>query len=164
MSNFGLEVALRERGVTFERAKVGDRYVLALLKQKGGILGGETSGHVLCLDRTTTGDGLVTALQVLAVMRRTGRSLSELAGGMRQFPQALLNVKVAKRADPTLDPGVRRAVGAVEAKLGERGRVVLRASGTEPVIRVMVEGEDRNEVSAFAEELAQCVKTAFGSS
>jgi phosphoglucosamine mutase len=164
MSNFGLEVALRERGVTFERAKVGDRYVLALLKQKGGILGGETSGHVLCLDRTTTGDGLVTALQVLAVMRRTGRSLSELAGGMRQFPQALLNVKVAKRADPTLDPGVRRAVGAVEAKLGERGRVVLRASGTEPVIRVMVEGEDRNEVSVFAEELAQCVKTAFGSS
>ncbi|HET8697505.1 MAG TPA: phosphoglucosamine mutase [Gammaproteobacteria bacterium] len=164
MSNLGLEVALRERGVKFERAKVGDRYVLARLKEKGGILGGETSGHVLCLDRTTTGDGLVTALQVLAVMRRTGRSLSELAGGMRQFPQVLLNVKVAKRADPGLDPSVRRAVDAVEAKLGERGRVVLRASGTEPVIRVMVEGEDRGEVSAFAEELAECVKTAFGAS
>src|SRR5882672_6291404 len=151
MSNLGLEVALRERGVKFERAKVGDRYVLALLKERGGILGGESSGHVLCLDRTTTGDGLITALQVLAVMRRTGRSLSELASGMRQFPQVLLNVKVAKRADPTLDPTVRQAVGAVEAKLGQRGRVVLRASGTEPVIRVMVEGEDRHEVTALAD-------------
>ena len=164
MSNLGLEVALRERGVAFERAKVGDRYVLALLKERGGILGGEASGHVLCLDRTTTGDGLVTALQVLAVMRRTGRSLSELSAGMRLFPQTLLNVKVAKRADPTLDPAVRRAVGAVEAKLGERGRVVLRASGTEPVIRVMVEGEDGQQVSALAEELADSVRTAFGPS
>ena len=164
MSNLGLEVALRERGVAFERAKVGDRYVLALLKERGGILGGEASGHVLCLDRTTTGDGLVTALQVLAVMRRTGRRLSELAAGMRLFPQTLLNVKVAKRADPTLDPAVRRAVGAVEAKLGERGRVVLRASGTEPVIRVMVEGEDGQQVSALAEELADSVRTAFGPS
>ena len=164
MSNLGLEVALRERGVKFERAKVGDRYVLALLKERGGILGGESSGHVLCLDRTTTGDGLITALQVLAVMRRTGRSLSELASGMRQFPQVLLNVKVAKRADPTLDAGVRQAVGAVEAKLGQRGRVVLRASGTEPVIRVMVEGEDRHEVTVLADELAECVRTAFGRS
>jgi phosphoglucosamine mutase len=164
MSNLGLEVALRERGVPFERAKVGDRYVLAMLKERGGVLGGETSGHVLCLDRTTTGDGLITALQVLAVMRRTGRSLSELAGGMRLFPQVLLNVKVAKRADPTLDPGVRKAVGAVEQKLGARGRVVLRASGTEPVIRVMVEGEDRDEVRTLAEELAESVRTAFGRS
>jgi phosphoglucosamine mutase len=164
MSNLGLEVALRERGVKFERAKVGDRYVLALLKERGGILGGETSGHVLCLDRTTTGDGLITALQVLAVMRRTGRSLSELASGMRQFPQVLLNVKVARRSDPTLDPGVRKAVGIAEAKLGERGRVVLRASGTEPVIRVMVEGEDGREVSTLADELAESVRTAFGRS
>jgi phosphoglucosamine mutase len=164
MSNLGLEVALRERGVKFERAQVGDRYVLALLKERGGILGGETSGHVLCLDRTTTGDGLITALQVLAVMRRTGRSLSELASGMRQFPQVLLNVKVARRSDPTLDPGVRKAVGIAQAKLGERGRVVLRASGTEPVIRVMVEGEDGRQVSTLADELAQSVRTAFGHS
>jgi phosphoglucosamine mutase len=162
MSNLGLELALRERGVEFERAKVGDRYVLAMLKERGGILGGETSGHVLCLDRTTTGDGLITALQVLAVMRRTGRRLSELTGGMPQLPQVLLNVKVAKLADPTLDAGIRQAVGAVESKLGQRGRVVLRASGTEPVIRVMVEGEDRHEVSALAAELAEQVRASFG--
>jgi phosphoglucosamine mutase len=162
MSNLGLELALRELGVEFLRAKVGDRNVLAMLKDKGGILGGETSGHVLCLDRTSTGDGLITALQVLAVMRRTGRSLSELAVGMDQFPQVLLNVKVREPVDPTRDAAVRNAVDSVEAELGGRGRVVLRASGTEPVIRIMVEGEDRHQVSALASRLADSVRSSFG--
>ena len=108
MSNLGLELALRDMGVEFRRSKVGDRHVLAMLKACGGILGGETSGHVLCLDRTTTGDGLVTALQVLAVMQRTGRRLSELTSGMEQFPQVLLNVKVSRPVDPTGEPRIRR--------------------------------------------------------
>jgi phosphoglucosamine mutase len=164
MSNLGLEVALRGLGIEFLRAKVGDRHVLALLKERGGILGGETSGHVICLDRTTTGDGLITALQVLAVMRRTGKPLSELAAGMAQFPQVLLNVKVREPVDPSCNPAVREAVGRVEAELGDRGRVVLRASGTEPVIRVMVEGEDPHQVSALAARLADSVRATFGQS
>ena len=162
MSNLGLELALRDLGVAFQRAKVGDRNVLALLKSTGGILGGETSGHVICLDRTTTGDGLITALQVLSVMQRTGRSLGELAAGMQQFPQVLLNVKVREPVDPTRDPAVRAAVGRAESELGSRGRVVLRASGTEPVIRVMVEGEDPQQVTTLAGRLADTVRSAFG--
>jgi phosphoglucosamine mutase len=162
MSNLGLELALRGLGIEFLRAKVGDRHVLAMLKQRGGILGGETSGHVICLDRTTTGDGLITALQVLAVMQRTGRSLSELAAGMNQFPQVLLNVKVRAPVDPNGDPAVRNAVDSVEAELGGRGRVVLRASGTEPVIRIMVEGEDRQLVNTLAGRLADSVRSSFG--
>jgi phosphoglucosamine mutase len=162
MSNLGLELALRGLGIEFLRAKVGDRHVLALLKERGGILGGETSGHVICLDRSTTGDGLITALQVLAVMHRTGRPLSDLAAGMSQFPQVLLNVKVRVPVDPNGDPAVRSAVDSVEAELGERGRVVLRASGTEPVIRIMVEGEDRQLVNALAGRLADSVRSSFG--
>jgi phosphoglucosamine mutase len=162
MSNLGLELALRDLGVEFLRAKVGDRHVLAMLKDKGGVLGGETSGHIICLDRTTTGDGLITALQVLAVMQRTGRSLSDLAAGMDQFPQVLLNVKVRKPGDPTKDPAVRDAVDSVESELGGRGRVVLRASGTEPVIRIMVEGEDRHQVNSLASRLADSVRNTFG--
>jgi phosphoglucosamine mutase len=162
MSNLGLELALRGLGVEFLRAKVGDRHVLALLKEKGGVLGGETSGHIICLDRTTTGDGLITALQVLAVMRRTGRPLSELAAGMQQFPQVLLNVKVREPVDPTRDAAVREALGRAESELGSRGRVVLRASGTEPVIRVMVEGDDRHQVDTLAGRLADAVRASFG--
>jgi len=163
MSNLGLEAALHDLGVDFRRAKVGDRHVLAMLKECGGIIGGETSGHVLCLDRTTTGDGLVTALQVLAVMQRTGRLLSELAAGMPQFPQVLLNVKVRERADPHADPEIRAAVEQAESELGARGRVLLRVSGTEPVIRVMVEGEDHAQVHTLAERLAGSVRESFGS-
>lgn len=163
MSNLGLEIALRDLGVEFLRAKVGDRHVLAMLKEHGGVLGGETSGHVICFDKTTTGDGLVTALQVLAVMRRTGRSLSELARGMPQMPQTLLNVRVRAPVDPHETPSIRAAVEEIESQLGQRGRVVLRASGTEPVIRVMVEGEDRDTVLSLASQLAESVRTAFGS-
>jgi phosphoglucosamine mutase len=162
MSNLGLEVALRESGIEFQRAAVGDRYVLTLLRETGGILGGETSGHIICLDKTTTGDGIVSALQVLAVMKQTGRSLAELASGMRKFPQVLLNVKVAARFDPAQVPSVREAVQRIEKRMNGEGRVVLRPSGTEPVIRVMVEGRDEGATRAAATELAEVVRTAAG--
>jgi len=160
MSNLGLEVAFREAGIEFMRAPVGDRYVLAMLRDSGGSLGGETSGHILCLDKTTTGDGLVSALQVLGVMKKTGRSLAELSSGMRKFPQVLLNVKVAKRFDPSTVPSVQEAVQKIEKRMGGDGRVVLRASGTEPVIRVMVEGKGEVATKAAATELAEVVKAA----
>ncbi|MBS0364233.1 MAG: phosphoglucosamine mutase [Proteobacteria bacterium] len=160
MSNLGLEVALRSAGIEFRRAAVGDRYVLATLRETGGILGGETSGHILCLDKTTTGDGLVSALQVLSVVKRTGRSLAELASGMRKFPQVLLNVKVARRFDPAQVPAVQAAVERIEKRMAGEGRVVLRPSGTEPVIRVMVEGRDEAPTRAAATELAEVVRSA----
>ena len=162
MSNLGLEVALRESGIEFQRAAVGDRYVLTLLRETGGMLGGETSGHIICLDKTTTGDGIVSALQVLAVMKQTGRSLAELASGMRKFPQVLLNVKVAARFDPAQVPAVREAVQRIEKRMNGEGRVVLRPSGTEPVIRVMVEGRDEGATRAAATELAEVVRSAAG--
>jgi len=157
MSNLGLELALGEIGAGFRRARVGDRYVLELLRETGGKLGGETSGHILCLDKTTTGDGLVTALQVLAIMRESGCSLAELAGGMRRFPQVLINVRTARRLDLGSSAPVRSAVDQVKYHLGQRGRVVLRPSGTEPVVRVMVEGEDEGEIRQLAEQIARVV-------
>ena len=160
MSNLGLEVALAQLGVPFLRSAVGDRHVLQLLRAHGGILGGEFSGHLLCLDKTTTGDGLIVALQVLAVMQATGSTLAELAAGMQKFPQQMINVRVARRFDAASDPGVAAAIGRVEQALGKRGRVVLRASGTEPVIRVMVEGEDAQAVSRHATTLAEAVQAA----
>jgi phosphoglucosamine mutase len=160
MSNLGLELALKEKGIGFSRAKVGDRYVLAMLKEAGGVLGGESSGHLLCLDRTTTGDALVAALQVLDVMKRTGHSLAQLAAGMPRFPQVMINVKVAERFDPLRVPAIVTAVGKIEQRLGGEGRVVLRASGTEPLIRVMVEGRDSAVTKACAEEIATAVRAA----
>jgi len=160
MSNLGLELALRELGIEFLRAKVGDRQVLAMLHAHGGTLGGETSGHVLCLDKTTTGDGLITALQVLAVMRDTGRSLSELAAGMVRLPQTMLNVRIDRPIDIGAEDAVTAAVSAAEARLSGRGRIVLRASGTEPVVRVMVEGEDEELVRKLAADLSAVVRAA----
>jgi phosphoglucosamine mutase len=160
MSNYGLEQALKAEGITFHRAAVGDRYVLGLLRETGGVLGGETSGHILCLDQTTTGDALISALQVLAIMRRTGQKLAELAAGMQRFPQVLLNVKVAKRFDPATVPAIQASVRSIVARLGGEGRVVLRPSGTEPVIRVMVEGRDERATRAYADELAEVVRAA----
>jgi len=161
MTNIGLEIAFRRAGIEFKRAQVGDRYVLAMLREHGGILGGETSGHILCLDKTTTGDGLVSALQVLGIMKQTGRSLAELAAGMQKFPQVMINVKVAQRFDPRTRPSVVSAVERIEKGLGDEGRVVLRASGTEPVIRVMVEGRDEGLTKSLATELADVVKAAI---
>ncbi|MGB8692861.1 MAG: phosphoglucosamine mutase [Steroidobacteraceae bacterium] len=160
MSNLGLEMALRQRGIAFERAAVGDRYVLARLRETGGVLGGETSGHILCLDRTTTGDGLVSALQVLAIMRQSNKSLAELAAGMTRLPQVLLNVKVAQRFDPLSVPAVRATMASLEKRLGDQGRIVLRASGTEALIRVMVEAVEESAARACAEELAAAVRAA----
>jgi phosphoglucosamine mutase len=160
MSNLGLEHALKAEGIAFLRAAVGDRYVLAMLRENGGVLGGETSGHLLCLDRTTTGDGLVSALQVLAAMKQTGRRLAELTAGMARFPQVMVNVRVKERIDPAKSPAIQAAVQRVEAALGDSGRVVLRASGTEPLIRVMVEGRDEQVVKRHAQELAEVVRQA----
>jgi phosphoglucosamine mutase len=162
MSNLGLELALRDLGIEFRRAHVGDRNVLALLKTHSGILGGETSGHLICLDKATTGDGLIVALQVLAIMRRTGRSLSALTEGMVQMPQTMVNVRVAGRVDVGEHQSILAAIAAAESKLGSRGRIVLRASGTEPVVRVMVEGEDQSMVNALATDLADSVRAAVG--
>jgi len=160
MSNFGLELALRRLGIDFIRAPVGDRHVMAKLKECDGVIGGETSGHILTLDRTTTGDGLITALQVLGIMKQTGRSLAELSAGMEKLPQVLLNVVVERRFDPMSVAEIADTVRRVEKQLHGEGRVVLRASGTEPLIRVMVEGHEESEVHACAEELAKVVRAA----
>jgi phosphoglucosamine mutase len=133
---------------------------MQLLRTQAGVLGGESSGHLLVLDKTTTGDGLIVALQILAVMKSTGKTLAELAAGMQRFPQQLVNVRVAQRFDAARAPGVAAAIARVERSLGDRGRVVLRASGTEPLIRVMVEGEDAESVGRHAEDLAAAVRAA----
>ena len=160
MSNLGLEHALKANDIEFRRARVGDRYVLETLRETGGIIGGETSGHMIVLDQTTTGDGLICALQVLAIMMQTGKPLSELAAGMPKYPQTMLNVRTNKRLDPDKSRAIRDAVSEVEDELAETGRVVLRASGTEPVIRVMVEGEDKELVYTLARRLAAVVEEA----
>ncbi len=160
MSNLGLEHALRASNIEFRRAAVGDRYVLETMKQTGGMIGGETSGHMIVLDRTTTGDGLICALQVLAVMKATGRALSELASGMPKYPQTMVNVRVDRKMNPEESPAIRSAVSEAEEKLKDTGRIVLRASGTEPVIRVMVEGQDEEVVEDLANQLAKVVAKA----
>ena len=160
MSNLGLERGLQDLGVEFRRARVGDRYVLELLRETGGHLGGESSGHLICLDKTTTGDGLVSALQVLCVMKQTGRTLADLTAGMVRYPQKLVNVRVQGKVDLRNAPVIQAAVARAEQQLGGRGRVVLRASGTEPVVRVMVEGQDHAEVERLADEIAATVQGA----
>ena len=160
MSNLGLELALQSHGIEFRRASVGDRYVLETLRQTGGIIGGETSGHLICLDQTTTGDGLISALQILAVMKRTGKPLSELAAGMTRYPQKMLNVPTAKPMDPHSFPAIRDAVSQAESELKQTGRIVLRASGTEAVVRVMVEGKNESQVLTLAKRLASVVAEA----
>jgi len=157
MSNLGLERALIDAGIEFKRAKVGDRYVMELLQQDGWLLGGEGSGHIICLDRTTTGDGIVSALQVLYALQQSGKSLSEIKSGMKKYPQLLINVKVKGPVDLSSSNTVNLAVREVEEQMGKRGRVLLRPSGTEPLIRVMVEGEDSSEVERVANHLAEIV-------
>ena len=160
MTNLGLEVALRELGVGLVRAKVGDRYILERLLAEKWILGGEPSGHIICLDRTSTGDGMVSALQVMAEMHRSGKSLHELCEGMSKFPQELINVSLgsANAADLMQNTAVLGSVADVEREMGDEGRVLLRPSGTEPLIRVMVEGRDPAQVLAKAEQIAAVVR------
>jgi len=157
MSNLGLEKALQAENIEFKRVNVGDRYVLEALMETGGVIGGETSGHVIVLDKTTTGDGLICALQVLAIMKKSGKKLSELAAGMPKYPQTMVNVRTNSRMDPDSSRDIQAAVVEAEGELADKGRVVLRASGTEPVIRVMVEGEDHDQVVSIANRLATVV-------
>ncbi len=162
MSNLGLERALAEIDVELVRTQVGDRYVVEEMRRHGYTLGGEQSGHVVFLEHNTTGDGLLTALQLLAIMRRKGRPLSELTSGIERFPQVLVNVKVAEKRPLESLPDFTRRLRAVEAALGTRGRVLIRYSGTEPKARVMVEGEDEERVHELANELADCLRRALG--
>lgn len=160
MSNLGLEVGLRDLGIGFDRVAVGDRYILERLAENDWTLGGEPSGHIICRDRTTTGDGIVAALQVLAEINKTGRSLGELRAGMSKFPQELINVPLGTMgaAEIMANPAVNDAVNDVETAMGGEGRVLLRPSGTEPLIRVMVEGREADVVAAKANSIADVVR------
>ncbi len=160
MTNLGFEHAMQRMDIPFARAKVGDRYVMELLQQKDWQLGGENSGHIICLDRHSTGDGIVSALQVLHALRAAKQTLAQAAAGLLMYPQILINVRIAKGGDLANHPDVRAAVTAAETALHGKGRVLLRPSGTEPLLRVMVEGEDRAAVQQWAEKIAQVVRVA----
>ncbi len=157
MTNRGLEVALQSLGVGLHRAKVGDRYVMELMREQGSLIGGESSGHIICLDHTTTGDGIVSALQVLQALVRSDRSLGDAKQGMSKYPQTLRNVRLAERIELDSNGILQDAVAAVEADLGAGGRVLLRLSGTEPMVRIMVEGNSTSEVEKHADRLAEVV-------
>jgi phosphoglucosamine mutase len=161
MSNFGLEKAITALGVEFVRANVGDRYVMAALNERGWTLGGEASGHIVCLDKTSTGDAIVAALQVLKAIVESGKSLADLKSGMSKFPHQLINVRLAERVDVMSKESVQKAIADAEQQLAGQGRVLLRASGTEPVIRVMVEGQNAPLVQALAESLAETVRNCL---
>ena len=160
MSNFGLEKALEQRGIGFVRARVGDRYVHQELRSRGGELGGETSGHILCLDKASTGDGIVNALQVLELLRRSGLDLMDLLSGMAKVPQRTINVPITGAGRVTEDAGVLRALEDAQRALAGQGRVVLRPSGTEPVVRVTVEAPDEALLGSVQERLAAAVRDA----
>lgn len=161
MSNMGLQLALAAQGIAFERAKVGDRYVMQGLEKNNWLLGGEPSGHILTLDKASTGDAIVAGLQVLAVVAESGKSLRELADGYRQLPQKLVNVRLAVKRDPYEIPALAEKFSQAEAQLAGRGRLLIRQSGTEPLIRVMVESDDEIECDVLANELADAIKTAM---
>ena len=162
MSNLGLEQALSSLDIPFVRSAVGDRYVMRELLKRGWRLGGESSGHIICLDKTTTGDGIVSALQALSAISSSQSSLAELISKLNKYPQSMINVRIADSADIASSDTIQKAVADVESKLGSKGRVLLRLSGTEPVVRVMVEGEDATEVLKLAEELAEVVEKEVG--
>jgi len=160
MSNLGMELAIKDLGLEFARSNVGDRYVLETLSEKGWLIGGESSGHIICLDRTTTGDGIISALQVLAYLVKDKISLHEAKSGMKKFPQLMINVPLQGSSDPMQSTAVQQSVVHAEAKLNGRGRVLLRPSGTEPLIRVMVEGDDELLVNQLANDIADQVAQA----
>ncbi|MCY1441602.1 Phosphoglucosamine mutase [compost metagenome] len=157
MSNLGLELALEELSIPFVRAKVGDRYVTAELLERDWQVGGENSGHILCLQNTTTGDAIIAALQVLLAIKRRGETLAQARHSLRKCPQVLINVRFGGGVDPVEHPAVKEACERVTAAMAGRGRVLLRKSGTEPLVRVMVEGDDESVVRGHAEELAKLV-------
>ena len=158
MSNLGMELALKALDIPFKRSKVGDRYVVEALKEAGWNLGGEGSGHILCGELNTTGDGIVSALQVILALSDSGKSLAELKQGMSKFPQTMINVRLPKKIDLTGNKAINQSVDDAEKQLDGRGRVLLRPSGTEPVIRVMVEGEDSQLVDKLVTEIATVVE------
>jgi len=160
MTNMGLELALEAGGLRLARAKVGDRYVKELMVAEGWSLGGESSGHIICGDLSTTGDGVIAALQVLAAVRASGKSLEALASGFNPLPQVLVNVRITKGFDLSAYPTIAEACRRVESELEGRGRLLLRPSGTEPVIRVMVEGDDTVAIDALADEVADAIRQA----
>ena len=160
MTNMGLELALEADGLRLARAKVGDRYVKELMVAEGWSLGGESSGHIICGDLSTTGDGVIAALQVLAAVRASGKSLEALASGFNPLPQVLVNVRITKSFDLSAHPTIAEACRRVESELKGRGRLLLRPSGTEPVIRVMVEGDDTVAIDALADEVADAIRRA----
>ncbi len=162
MSNIGLEIALRDIGIGLVRCPVGDKYVMEEMQRRDLSLGGEQSGHVIFAESLFTGDGLVTALNVLRVMAETGQSLGQLAGGLKAFPQTLLNVRVREKRDVKTLPEVTAAMEAVEKRIGNRGRLLVRYSGTEPLLRIMLEGEHQHEIQAWAEEIAVVVRAHIG--
>ena len=160
MTNMGLELALEAGGLRLARAKVGDRYVKELMVAEGWSLGGESSGHIICGDLSTTGDGVIAALQVLAAVRASGKSLEALASGFNPLPQVLVNVRITKSFDLSAHPTIAEACRRVESELKGKGRLLLRPSGTEPVIRVMVEGDDTIAIDALADEVADAIRRA----
>jgi phosphoglucosamine mutase len=162
MSNLGMELALKDLGIPFLRTKVGDRYVVEALKENGWSLGGEGSGHVLCSDLNTTGDGIVAALQVIRAISDSGKSLAELKTGMQKFPQIMINVRLSKKVDISNNSVINSAVADAEKKLAGRGRVLLRPSGTEPLIRVMAEGDDQALVEQQVQDIAKVVEQQVG--
>lgn len=161
MSNLGLEQALKANGMTLHRSQVGDRYVIEKLKETGGVVGGESSGHIICLEKTTTGDGIIAALQVLCEINRTQSTLHDLKSLVTKYPQTLINVRVKKMIDLTKDQAILDAVKLAEDTLADEGRVLLRPSGTEPVIRVMVEGRDATLTHRLATDIADVIKTSI---
>ena len=162
MSNLGLELALKQLGIPFERTKVGDRYVVEAMKANGWALGGEASGHVLCSDLNSTGDGIVAALQVILALTESQQPLDQLKQGMTKFPQTMINVRIATKVDISDNKAINQAVADAEQQLGDRGRVLLRASGTEPLIRVMVEGDDQQLVDRLVADIAKVVEEQVG--
>jgi phosphoglucosamine mutase len=160
MTNLALEQAFGRMGVPFARAPVGDRYVLELMREKKWLLGGENSGHIICLDKHTTGDGIVSALQVLTAIRESNRTLAELTSDLVMLPQVLVNVQVPRGFDWRANPSIAEAQASAERVLDGRGRVLLRPSGTEPVLRVMVEGDPREAIESAAQSIAAAVRRA----
>jgi phosphoglucosamine mutase len=159
MSNIGLEVALRERGIGMVRCQVGDRYVMEEMQRRDLVLGGEQSGHIIFAEHLMTGDGIGTALQVLRIMNATGKDLAELAAALVTYPQILVNVRVRERADYMKVPAIADAIARVERRVDGQGRVLIRYSGTEPLLRIMIEGRQQDEIATWAEEIAAAVRT-----
>ena len=162
MSNMGLDIALRQAGGKVVKTDVGDRYVVEEMRRSGYRFGGEQSGHMVFFDHNTTGDGMISALQVLAILQKSGKALSELAAVMTALPQVLVNVRVRERRDIKTLPEVDKLIADVERRLGDDGRVLIRYSGTEPLMRIMLEGQDQNEINDMANEIAQLVDRMIG--